>query len=70
MAKKKTESVERTLVDDILDETFAQLSNRGDFDNDLLQELRIVSATAKMTKTSDIQALIQKAASRTPNETA
>lgn len=70
MPKKKVEIVERTLVDDILDETLARLKNHTGFDEDLLEELRSASASGKMTKATDIQGLIQKVASRTSDETA
>jgi len=70
MEKSKSKSVERTLVDDILDETFVQLSNRTDFDKGLLESLRNASVVGKMTKATDIQSLIQKTITGKPNETA
>jgi hypothetical protein len=70
MAKKKSPVAERTLLDDIIEETFAQLSTHTDFDVELLQELKIAFDSGKLTKAIDIQSLIQKAASRNPNETA
>ena len=68
MIKKRTEIVERTLVDDILEEMFVQLSARSDFDSDLLQELKIAPDSERLTKPADIQALVRKAASRKSDE--